>query len=217
MNNAQKFFYWLDEKSKLFAFIERERANWFERKFQVSQYIRNGDKLLDIGCGVCDVTERLASYTKREVIGIDLKDFRRRGTKLSKVMTFIKANGDSLPFKFQRFDIVTMFWVLHHVKDPLSLILEAHHVLKVNGRLVVIEDLVERERPGQREFIKVYDKLINLDFGNHPHNNMSANEWIRLVSEHTDLSINFAETFASPVTLGLLQFGLFVWTKKKEL
>jgi ubiquinone/menaquinone biosynthesis C-methylase UbiE len=50
---------------------------------------------------------------------------------------FAVSNGESLPFDFDSFDLLTICCVLHHLNDPQKFFEEAQRVLKPDGILIV--------------------------------------------------------------------------------
>lgn len=74
---------------------------------------------------------------------------------LSSPYNFVIGNAEFLPFKENSFDIVHMRSMLDHVQVPDLALLEAHRVLKSNGRLLV-GMTVEGGKDGKRSIV---DKL----------------------------------------------------------
>ena len=81
MNALQKGVYWLDRYTSIFKFVETRRAAWFVRRFSPQQWLSGNESILDVGCGVGDITRRMAMLTSGTVIGVDREDFRRKGVR----------------------------------------------------------------------------------------------------------------------------------------
>jgi SAM-dependent methyltransferase len=108
----------------------------------LEKYIRprNGDKILDLGCGPADILSRLPSV---EYVGLDLNPayiahakqrFKNRGI-------FLNAKIDRKMidhYALSGFDIALAIGVLHHLNDDeaIQLFELARSVLKPDGRLI---------------------------------------------------------------------------------
>lgn len=214
MNKAQKFVYWLDKKSKLFELIETKRADWFERTFDIREWFRDSYNLLDVGSGVCDVTQRISNYVKGKVYAIDIEDFRRVGTKNNVSFNFCIANAMLLPFKNFSFDCVTVLWTLHHSPNPMAILREINRILTHGGQLIILEDLVDNSSSIRRNFTKFYDKAINLEFSTHPHSNYSLREWEKMIVNELGYKSVELEEIPWFTKLKLLKFGLLRFKKE---
>jgi SAM-dependent methyltransferase len=101
----------------------------------VAPHLDRGMSVLDVGCGEGYVAEELAARGVREVHAVDIVDIRRnrRGP-------FTLFDGAALPFPDERFDLVMLSFVLHHVPDDrkIALLREATRVSR--GKVFIIED-----------------------------------------------------------------------------
>jgi ubiquinone/menaquinone biosynthesis C-methylase UbiE len=140
-----------------------------------------GEKILDLGCGSGIFGKKIEERLKKKVVGIDIVD--KRVFKIP----FKIYNGKIIPFSKDCFDVVIVAFVLHHTKDPISILKEAKRVGK---RIIIFEDLPEGI------FGKVYCFLHwlswNLFFGKSPKFNFyKTKEWkeifknlgLKLISE----------------------------------
>lgn len=100
----------------------------------------NNLTILDLGCGFGALTKALLEK-KATVIAADVdnKSLRIAKTFLpkNKRLKFIKVNNSKLPFVNDYFDVVFLFDVIEHVKDPPTTISECKRVLKPGGILYV--------------------------------------------------------------------------------
>lgn len=96
-------------------------------------------ELLDIGCSAGYHVRHLARKAKR-VVAIDVDrvalEVARRRVKSSRV-TFLRYDGQTLPFADGSFDSVTMLDVLEHVHDRPTLVSEIVRVLRPGGAWTV--------------------------------------------------------------------------------
>jgi len=113
---------------------------WEELNF-LKGLIKEGDKILDLGCGNGRFFEQFAgkniNYTGSDTSVELLKIAKQRYGESAR---FIKTEGIELPFADKTFDMVFSFAVLHHIpskKFREKFIKEAGRVLKDDGILVL--------------------------------------------------------------------------------
>jgi SAM-dependent methyltransferase len=93
-----------------------------------------GERILDLGCGDGQLTERIAA-TGATVVGVDasaemVAAARARGVAAD------EANAESLPYANGTFDAVFSNAALHWVRDQDAMMAEVRRVLKPGGRFV---------------------------------------------------------------------------------
>jgi 2-polyprenyl-3-methyl-5-hydroxy-6-metoxy-1,4-benzoquinol methylase len=92
--------------------------------------------LLDVGCGA-GFFLKLASQTGYAVKGVEISpyavDYTRHNLGLS---VFMGELGD-VDFAPESFDIITLWHVLEHVRDPKAFLAQVNHLLKEKGLLAV--------------------------------------------------------------------------------
>ena len=97
---------------------------------------RGDERLLDVGCGDGGVARLLRART-REVVAVDIEpssDWRSQNG-----LSFLVANGESLPFGDAEFDIVHSKDSLHHMNRPETALGEYYRVLKPGGSALIVE------------------------------------------------------------------------------
>jgi ubiquinone/menaquinone biosynthesis C-methylase UbiE len=140
---------------------------------QVEPYLSRTDRILDLGCGTCNVAEVLTERGYGPSTLLDVEDF-----------SFVESlkpelyDGSVIPHEAERFDVVLLITVLHHTPAPEQLLREAARVAK---RVIVVED-VYSSFAGMLS-TKLMDSVSNLEFVGHPHSNKSDQAWKRCFSE----------------------------------
>jgi SAM-dependent methyltransferase len=92
-------------------------------------------RVLDVGCGPGDLTERFAKEVGADVKAIDVSPRMVELTRARGIDAQV-ADAEQLPFKDGEFDCVFAGWVLYHVPNLNQAIAECARVLRPGGRLV---------------------------------------------------------------------------------
>jgi demethylmenaquinone methyltransferase/2-methoxy-6-polyprenyl-1,4-benzoquinol methylase len=102
--------------------------------------------VLDVACGPCAVTKRIAKKTSARIIGADLsEDMLRAGQEnvrrshLEDRIALVLARGEQLPFPDATFDALTFTYLLRYVSDPEATIRELARVVKPGGSVANLE------------------------------------------------------------------------------
>jgi len=119
--------------------------------------VRQGEEILDLGCGRGADTVEAARLAGAEgmAIGLDLTeamvkqaiDYATR-EKIRNV-AFTLGNIERLPFKENTFDGVMSNCVINHARDKNKVYREIHRVLKPNGRFVVADAVTKYPLPDE--------------------------------------------------------------------
>jgi ubiquinone/menaquinone biosynthesis C-methylase UbiE len=102
-------------------------------------------KVLEIGCGTGIIALGIAPLVK-SVVATDISPqmmyvAKSKAESLSITnVEFRVCDGYALPYDDQAFDAILLFNVLHFVKEPTTLLHEAHRLLKPSGHLVSATD-----------------------------------------------------------------------------
>ncbi len=103
--------------------------------------VREGEKVLDAGCGTGIYSIELARMGARVTAldaSSDMLDWARAKTgKAGLEIDFIKADGLKIPFPDGHFDLVLSVCMLCFVKERDAALLEMRKVLRPGGRIVV--------------------------------------------------------------------------------
>lgn len=114
--------------------LARQRiiVDFLRRNFN-TLHIPNTAKLLDVGCGTGKMLSLLKSVA--EPIGVDYSPRAIEYCIKKRAGEAILANGSTLPFANESFDVVSAQEVLEHIEDDASALREWSRVLKQNGVL----------------------------------------------------------------------------------
>lgn len=96
--------------------------------------------ILDLGCGYGSLSKTLGGF-KVKVTSADIDEkslkFAKKFLSSNKNIKVVKIREEKLPFKDNEFDIVILFDVIEHVKNPKITIEESLRILKKGGLLIV--------------------------------------------------------------------------------
>lgn len=126
----------------------------------------NPTLVLDVACGPCAVTKRLARRTSAKIVGIDLTSaMLREGQRnvrrahLEDRVALVLGRGEQLPFADASFDALTFTYLLRYVEDPRATLRELARVVKPGGRIASLEFAVPQQPPW-RAMWWLYTRLV---------------------------------------------------------
>ena len=111
------------------------------QEFLSSLAIREGARLLEVGCGTGVLTRALADLPGVEsVVGVDLApSLLDKARELAPNVHFEQADARALPFADTSFDVVVFDSTLSHVPEPERALAEAARVLRPGGWLAAFD------------------------------------------------------------------------------
>ena len=92
-----------------------------------------GCKIIDVGCGVGYLLAALGEQWEK--YGVEISEFA--ANKASKFGEIYIGELEQQKFNSNYFDVVVVYHVIEHVKDPIGLIKEIHRILKDGGTLLL--------------------------------------------------------------------------------
>lgn len=110
------------------AVMDREAA-------YVKQHVDADDRVLDVGCGIGSLEERLPEY---EVIGVDRSEAMLRAAQDRVSAPFVLGDATALPVPTGSVDAVVFVSTLEFVSDIDAALAEATRVLVPGGTLVAL-------------------------------------------------------------------------------
>jgi ubiquinone/menaquinone biosynthesis C-methylase UbiE len=123
-------------------FYEKIRPRLYQR---IGEELREAQRVLDLGCGGCELGRFLTETHGQEVIGVDVADgsfpdrheLKRRARPLLKC---VKADARRLAFLAAgAVDAVVMVWALHELAQARAVLVEARRVLRPGGKLLIVD------------------------------------------------------------------------------
>lgn len=107
--------------------------------FFIDQNIDKNARILEIGCNIGTLTNRLHELGYKNIIGCDINSDainygKKQYTDIAKSM--IICEGTELPFKDAEFDIVISFDVIEHIPNVEKHFEEVNRVLKQKGKYI---------------------------------------------------------------------------------
>jgi len=100
---------------------------------QMKDYIKKGNRLLDIGLGNGYVAKQIRNHFKVYMEGVDVVDYNETDIKNT------IYDGLCLPFKDKSFDCCLILQTLHHCTDQIQVLKEAKRVSR--KRIIIMEDV----------------------------------------------------------------------------
>jgi ubiquinone/menaquinone biosynthesis C-methylase UbiE len=128
--------------------------------------IKEGESILDAGCGPGLVIEKIVKENTQKrigVIGLDLsrgmiQRARKRCKNFSNVKLQVANLSKSLDFPDSSFEKVICSHTLYALENPHRVIFEFHRVLKQSGAVIIANP---KPNAGQKELIKEHITAIN--------------------------------------------------------
>jgi ubiquinone/menaquinone biosynthesis C-methylase UbiE len=121
-------------------FYDKIKPRLHER---IGRELRRAKRVLDLGCGDCELARYLADTYGQQVTGIDISgesfpDYQEIA-KAGRNVRCIHKDAANLEFIYGTLDAVVIMWALHEMKNPQVVLQEAHRVLRPGGEVLIIE------------------------------------------------------------------------------
>jgi ubiquinone/menaquinone biosynthesis C-methylase UbiE len=130
--------------------------------------IRDGLKVLDIGCGTGRYPLSILAFKNAQICGLDASAEMLR-TALAKdarkKVFWVLGDAERLPFHENLFDCVYMTLVLHHIENRAVMFQRVYHVLKTGGNCVI---MTPSHSQIKRHVLRHFPKVTTIDLRRFP-------------------------------------------------
>jgi 2-polyprenyl-3-methyl-5-hydroxy-6-metoxy-1,4-benzoquinol methylase len=133
-----------EHQTDIEGYLRRERAEetTFLEAFGTHGEVE-GERVLDLGCGLGAKATAVARAGAEEVVGVDFDLEKVHGARSladrvgARDVRLAVQSGTDLAFGHDRFDVVLLLDVIEHMPDPETVLAECARVLRKGGRVLV--------------------------------------------------------------------------------
>ncbi len=164
--NAEKTDY--SKIAKLYDKVRPPPADIWVSKIIEFGKIEDECNILDVGCGTGRFPLDIQKTKYCVICALDPSvDMLEKAIQkdASNEISWIRGDGQHLPFRGNIFDCVYMTLVIHHIEDKKKALQEIHHVLKSHGRCVILTNSHARLR---KQVISDFQGVVELDLKRFP-------------------------------------------------
>lgn len=115
---------------------EKDAKYLLSRIKKISPF-KEGDKILDVGCGSGELGLEIKNQFQAEVYGMDLNEIAIRRAREKKLMTELADIDQKWPYRNGFFDSVVGSEIIEHVLNPDNFMKESYRVLKPGSSLIL--------------------------------------------------------------------------------
>jgi len=114
-------------------------------RLSIGKELRTARRVLDLGCGNCDLDRYLADKYRLKVTGVDISDGsfpegQENREAEQPLVRCIRADASHLNFiRDAEMDAAVSVWALHEMKDMRGALCEAYRVLRPNGKILIVD------------------------------------------------------------------------------
>lgn len=107
----------------------------------IARRFREAERILEIGCGECELVHYLAEKTHSWIVGVDIDpENHKKSDRGSHLIHCIKGDAHSLNFfRDKIFNACISLYTLHELEHPIKALKEIYRVLKKRGICAVID------------------------------------------------------------------------------
>ncbi len=135
--------------------------------YKFEKFIKNGDKLLEYGCGIAPITYSLKNYSLKKNLQLNIADIRQINShfarwRLSSDVNFIEIEPYKNPLMGfeENFDVVFLITVMEHLPDPLETVKNIHRSIRKGGYLLFDYILSDGEAQDTAEAVKQRKEVL---------------------------------------------------------
>ena len=136
--------------------------------YKYEPYIKNGNKLLEYGCGIAPITYSLQNFSLKKSLNYNIADIKQINSHFAKWRLGDKVNyieiephKNALVKYEENFDAVFLITVMEHLPDPLNVVQNIHKSLKKNGFLLFDYILSNGEHQDTIEAVKQRQDVLS--------------------------------------------------------
>jgi len=128
--------------------LDNKLRKWLQKPQKIlSPYIKEGMKVLDVGCGPGFFSVEIAKMVgaNGKVIAADLQEGMLQkirdkiaGTALDKIIQPVKCEEDNINIK-EKVDFILAFYMVHEVPDKAKLFESFKGILNDDGKVLIVE------------------------------------------------------------------------------
>ena len=110
----------------------------------IGRELRLAFRILDIGCGSCELGGFLKRRYHQQVTGVDISveklPTQRRQSRKDGYVRCIRGDASNLGFiENDSIDAVVSMWALHEMKKPEKALREARRKLRLGGKILIVD------------------------------------------------------------------------------
>jgi demethylmenaquinone methyltransferase/2-methoxy-6-polyprenyl-1,4-benzoquinol methylase len=148
-------------------------GRWYRRDALRRAGLRKGMRLLDVAAGTGLMTRGGVDIVgKSNVVGVDPSQGMLGEAKKAVTAPLVRGRAEALPFRGDRFDMLSMGFALRHVPDLGIAFREYFRVLRPGGRIILLETPRPTTRAGRwfvkTHFQRVLPWMARITFRNEP-------------------------------------------------
>jgi len=111
---------------------------------RIGRELRLAYRVLDLGCGACELGRYLSETYNQKVTGVDISadsfPNNRNTTKNTRHIRCIRKDAARLTFiRDETIDAAIIFWALHEMENSQAILQETYRVLRPGGKILVVE------------------------------------------------------------------------------
>jgi ubiquinone/menaquinone biosynthesis C-methylase UbiE len=112
---------------------------------RIARELRGAGRVVDLGCGSCELARFLVNRYGKEVTGVDVADGsfpdpEQMDDRARRRLRCVKADARRLEFLGdEAADAAVATWALHEMDRPREILEEVRRVLRVGGKLLIVD------------------------------------------------------------------------------
>lgn len=140
------------------AYADRTRDRFSNVDVLGFSRVREGETVLEVGVGTGNFLS-LFQAVAGDLVGIDLTPAMLHEARASfPTMLLAVADGAALPIRSRSVDLVSTAQTLHHIHQPLPVLMEMRRVMSAGGRVLIV-DQVATENLEEARMMNELDRL----------------------------------------------------------